>query len=62
MPGGERVAQLAASTPTIVLQSLMLVVALGLLRSSQREAQRRRKATRRRRAVALAADIDERRS
>ena len=62
VPGGERVAQLAASTPTIVLQSLMLVVALGLLRSSQREAQRRRKATRRRRAVALAADIDERRS
>ena len=52
IPGGERVASLAAATPTIVLQGLMLAVTLWLLRASQREAQRQRKVARRRRAVA----------
>jgi signal peptidase I len=54
VPGGERVASLAAATPTIVLQSLMLATTLLMLRASRREAQRQRKAARRRRAVALA--------
>jgi signal peptidase I len=52
VPGGERLANLAASTPTIVLQSLMLLSTLLLLRASRQEAQRQRKAARRRRAVA----------
>ena len=56
IPGGERVATLAASTPTIVLQGLMLAVTLWVLRLSGREAQHQRKIARRRRAVvALAA-------
>lgn len=55
IPGGERVATLAARTPTIVLQALMLVVTLWVLRVSRREARHQRKAARRRRAVALAA-------
>ena len=54
VPGGERVANLAAATPTIVLQALMLLSTLLVLRASRREAQRQRKAARRRRAVALA--------
>lgn len=55
IPGGERVATLAAATPTIVLQALMLAVTLWVLRVSRRQAQHQRKAARRRRAVALAA-------
>ena len=55
IPGGERVATLAAETPTIVLQALMLAVTLWVLRVSRREAHHQRKAARRRRAVALAA-------
>lgn len=51
IPGGERVAALAASTPTIVLQGLMLAVALWVLRSSRIAAMRQRKVERRRRAV-----------
>ena len=58
IPGGERVATLAAGTPTIVLQALMLVVTLWVLRVSRREAQHQRKTARRRRAVALAAAQD----
>lgn len=53
IPGGERVAALAASTPTIVLQGLMLVVTLWVLRSSRVAALRQRKAERRRRAVVV---------
>jgi len=56
IPGGERVANLAAATPTVVLQSLMLLVTLWVLRSSRRAARRQRKAERRRRAVAAASD------
>ena len=52
VPGGERLANLAASTPTIVLQSLMLLVTLWALHVARREALRQRKAARRRRAVA----------
>lgn len=55
IPGGERVSRLAAATPTIVFQSLMLLGTLLLLRSSRREAQRQRKVARRRRAVAVLA-------
>jgi signal peptidase I len=54
VPGGERLANVAAATPTIVLQSLMLVSTLWVLRASRREAQRERKAARRRRVHALA--------
>jgi signal peptidase I len=57
VPGGERFANLAAATPTIVVQALMLLVTLWVLRVSRREAQRQRKAARRRRAVALAVPI-----
>ena len=53
IPGGERVAALAASTPTIVLQALMLAVTLWVLRSSRNAALRQRKAERRRRAVVV---------
>lgn len=53
IPGGERVARLAASTPTITLQSLMLLGTLWLLRSSQRAAKRQRRTARRRRDVAV---------
>jgi signal peptidase I len=58
IPGGERVANLAAATPTVVLQSLMLLVTLWVLRSSRHAARRQRKAERRRRAVAAASDGD----
>ncbi len=51
IPGGERVATLAASTPTIVLQSLMLGLTLWILRAARQQARRDRKAGRRRRAV-----------
>ena len=54
IPGGERVATLAASTPTIALQGLMLAVTLWVLRSSRNAAQWQRKADRRRRAVVVA--------
>lgn len=54
IPGGERVAALAASTPTIALQGLMLAVTLWVLRSSRIAARRERKADRRRRAVVVA--------
>lgn len=57
IPGGERVANLAAATPTIVLQALMLAVTLAVLRASRREAQAQRKAARRRRAVAAQATL-----
>lgn len=59
VPGGERVAELAAATPTIVLQSLMLLFTLWALHVARREALRQRKAARRRRAVA-ALDAPER--
>ena len=51
VPGGERVATLAARTPTIVLQIAMLVVTLWAMRVSQLAAQRQRRAARRSRAV-----------
>lgn len=51
VPGGERIANLAASTPTIVLQALMLLVTLWALHVARREADRQRKVVRRRRAV-----------
>ena len=51
IPGGERLATLAAGTPTIVLQSLMLVVTLWVLRGARSQAQRERRQARRRRAV-----------
>ncbi len=57
VPGGERFANFAAATPTIVLQGLMLLVTLWVLHISRREAQRQRKAARRRRAVALSVPI-----
>ena len=54
VPGGERVATLAAATPTIVLQALMLGVVLLSLRSIRVQAERERRAARRRRAVPAA--------
>jgi signal peptidase I len=52
IPGGERVATLAAATPTVVLQALMLGVTLWVLRSSQLAARKEQVRARRRRAVA----------
>jgi signal peptidase len=51
VPGGERFATFAASTPTIVVQLTMLLVTLWAMRTSQRAAERRRRAVRRSRAV-----------
>ena len=51
IPGGERFANFAASTPTIVLQIGMLLVTLLAMRAAQKEAERRRRAVRRSRAV-----------
>jgi signal peptidase I len=55
LPGGERLARFAAATPTIALQAMMLLVTLGVLRSTRLEARRERRAARRRRAVVPAA-------
>jgi signal peptidase I len=51
IPGGERLADLASATPTVALQSLMLLVTLWVLRTARREAFRQRRAARRRRDV-----------
>jgi len=51
VPGGERIAMLAAATPTVVLQALMLVTTLWVLRTSQLAGRRQRLAERRRRAT-----------
>ena len=51
IPGGERFANFAASTPTIVLQIGMLLVTMLAMRAAQKEAERRRRAVRRSRAV-----------
>jgi len=56
IPGGERLASLAASSPAIGFQTLMLGVTVWLLRMSRRESQRQRRAARRRRAGALSTE------
>lgn len=51
IPGGERLATIAASTPAVVLQTLMLAIALFALYTSHQQTQRDRAVARRRRAV-----------
>jgi len=51
IPNGERIATLAAATPTIALQALMLSVTLWVLRSSRLASRREQIRARRRRAV-----------
>jgi signal peptidase I len=51
IPGGERIATLAASTPTIALQASMLLATLWVLRSSHIASRKERVQARRRRAV-----------
>ena len=58
VPGGERIAAVAAATPTIVLQSLMLLVTLWALRAARVQEARDRLAARRRRAVAAAGTVE----